>query len=442
MPILPALATELQCLFPATDKGQERWRWFLLTLQAILVPITASRTSNLLRTIATLFGVQIGQSPYYAFMASAKLRWTGVWEVLWRAIPDPLTDGRLLLALDDSINPKTGHKVFACQTTFDHAAKTNQSQYPWAQTIVTVGLLKQIHGRWSCLPLAFAFYFRLQTLAASCIRMRGEAVVFQTKFAQAVRLISALAKVFAKPPMLVVADSWFGNKGLLQPLRAALGPRAHLLSRLRVNAALYAPPTPTPGAPGRPRKYGAPLGNAAQLAATQRGEARAYTLKLYGRVREVMAGDRLVMLKTLRCPVRVVWVFRNAQWLALVTTDLALTVAQIIEFYGARWKIEAGFREIKQEIGSAETQTRNPDAVTNHLNFCMTAATITWIYGTHLDKAPARRYATANRTEYAFADLRRALAKDLGGQGFGIDCEIPSKAPRNPLIGMVMDLVA
>ena len=442
MPILPALAAQLQCLFPATDKGQERWRWFMLTLQAILVPITASRTSNLLRAIATLFGVQIGQSPYYAFMASVKLRWAEVWEVLWRAIPDPLTDGRLLLALDDSINPKTGRKVFACQTTFDHAAKTNQSQYPWAQTIVTVGLLKQIHGRWSCLPLAFAFYLRLQTLAARCIRVRGEAVVFQTKFAQAVRLISALAKIFAKTRILVVADSWFGNKGLLRPLRAALGPHVHLLSRLRVNAALCALPTPTPGAQGRPRKYGARLGNAAQLAATLRGEARAYTLNLYGGVREVLAVDRLVMLKTLRCPVRVVWVFRKTQWIALVTTDLALTVAQIIEFYGARWKIEAGFREIKQEIGSAETQTRNPDAVTNHLNFCMAAAIITWIYGAHLDKAPARRYATAKRTEYAFADLRRALAKDLGGQGFGIDCEIPGKAPRNPLIGMVMDLVA
>jgi len=37
------------------------------------------------------------------------------------------------------------------------------------------------------------------------------------------------------------------------------------------------------------------------------------------------------------------------------------------------WDIEAGFREIKQEIGSAETQTRTPDAVTNHLNFCMAA---------------------------------------------------------------------
>jgi hypothetical protein len=38
--------------------------------------------------------------------------------------------------------------------------------------------------------------------------------------------------------------------------------------------------------------------------------------------------------------VRVVWVFRKSQWVALVTTDLTLSVAQIIEFYGARWKIE------------------------------------------------------------------------------------------------------
>jgi hypothetical protein len=39
-----------------------------------------------------------------------------------------LVAGRLLLALDDSINPKTGRKIFACQRTFDHAAKSNQSR--------------------------------------------------------------------------------------------------------------------------------------------------------------------------------------------------------------------------------------------------------------------------------------------------------------------------
>lgn len=57
MPILPVLATQFQFLFPATAGGHERWRWFVLTLQAILVPIIASRTSNLLRAIGTLFCV-------------------------------------------------------------------------------------------------------------------------------------------------------------------------------------------------------------------------------------------------------------------------------------------------------------------------------------------------------------------------------------------------
>lgn len=61
MLILPALATQFQSLFPRSEHDQERARWFALTLQAILLPITDSRTSNLLRTIATLFGVGLGR---------------------------------------------------------------------------------------------------------------------------------------------------------------------------------------------------------------------------------------------------------------------------------------------------------------------------------------------------------------------------------------------
>jgi hypothetical protein len=442
MLILPALAVQFQSLFPSSDHGQERARWFILTLQAILLPITASRTSNLLRTIATLFGVVLGEAKYYTFMASVKLPWARVWAVLWRAIPDPLTDGRLLLVLDDSINPKTGTKVFACQRSFDHAAKTNQSRFPWAQTIVTVGLLKVIHGRWCCLPLAFAFYLRKATLALRSVRIRGRALTFESKFTQAVRLIRSLAGVFPRAPILVVTDSWFGNNGLLKPLRRALGSRAHLLSRLRVNAVLHDLPVAVPGRAGRPRKYGARLGSVKAMQTALRATARTYSLNLYGQVREVVAAEQVVMLKTLRCRVRVVWVYRRTQWIALVTTDLTLTVAQIIEIYGARWKIEAGFREIKQEIGSAQTQTRNPDAVTNHLQFCMVATTITWIYGASLEQAPARRYAAARRTEYAFADVRRALAHDLADVGFGVDCGDPGHGTRNPLIAAVMGLVA
>jgi hypothetical protein len=442
MPILPTLARDFQFLFPLTDKGQERFRWFLLTLQAILVPITVSRTSNLLRAIETLFGVSIEQWRYYTFMASVKLPWEAVWEALWRAIPSPLVAGRLLLGLDDSINPKTGKKIFACQRTFDHAAKSNQTRWPWAQTIVTVGLLKPIHGRWSCIPLAFGFYLRRQTLSAGCIRLRRKALVFTDKFAQAVALIARLGAFFRKVPVLVVTDSWFGNNGLFKPLRARLGERVHLLSRLRVNAALFALPASVVGKPGRPRKYGQRLGSAADLAAAMRAKAQTYTVHVYGARRAVVAAEQVLMLKTLRCPVRVVWVYRKTQWVALMTTDLDLSIEQIIEYYSARWKIEAGFREIKQEIGSAHTQTRNPDAVFNHLNFCMAATTLTWIYAAHLEQAPIRRYASQNTTEYTFADVRRTLTKDLANEGFGIDCQDHAKPDRNPLISAVMRLVA
>ncbi|EGV17650.1 transposase [Thiocapsa marina] len=131
-----------------------------------------------------------------------------------------------------------------------------------------------------------------------------------------------------------------------------------------------------------------------------------------------------------------VCVFPGTQGITLVTTDLTLSVAQIIEIDAACWKIEAGFRNIKQEIGSARTRTRNPDAVTNHLHFCIVASTITWIDAAGLEQAPARR------TKYAFADVRRALAHDLADVGFGVDCGDPGKGIRNPLIVAVMRLVA
>ena len=340
MTILRTLAREFQCLFPPTENGQERLRWFVLTLQAILVPITMSRTSNLLRAIETLFGVSIAQWRYYTFMASVKLPWERVWEALWRAIANPLVAGRLLLALDDSINPKTGKHIFACQRTFDHAAKPNQTRWPWAQTIVTVGLLVPIHGRWSCVPLAFGFYLRRLTLRAGCIRLHRKALVFADKFAQAVMLIARLGACFTQVPVLVVTDSWFGNNGLLKPLRQRLGERAQLLSRLRVNAALYARPDPTPGKAGRPASMARAWAMRASWPRGGAPQAQSYTLHVYGTLREVVAAEQVVMLKTLRCPVRVVWVYRKTQWVALMTTDLDLTVEQIIEYYAARWKIE------------------------------------------------------------------------------------------------------
>ena len=335
--ILRNILSPLQQEFKHRCNGDERGAWFVYTLLAVITHFTSSRTANLLRCLQTLFGLSLTQRRFYTFMASPKLPWSSLWTALWSLIPNPTTKGRMLLALDDFINPKTGNNIFGCASFFDHAAKTNQSKYPWSQNVVSIGLLKMVKGRWACLPLAFRFYHMRKTIDAGNVKVNGKTPSFQTKFDQAVEMLPEISAAFPGTPLLVVTDSWFGNDGLFKPMRKTIGQHCHMLSRLRVSATLYAiPPERQEHQRGRPKKYDYKMGNATTLASEFRQRATTYSVNLYGKQRDVVAYDSVVMLKTLKCAVRVVWVYRRSQWVALFTTDLELSVEQIIEYYGAR----------------------------------------------------------------------------------------------------------
>jgi len=441
--ILRDILSPLQEQFKHSSKGDERGVWFIYTLLAVITHFTSSRTSNLLRCMQTLFELPVCQRRFYTFMASSKLPWQHLWASLWSLIPNPSVKGRLLLVLDDFINPKTGKKIFGCASFFDHAAKVNQSKYPWSQNVVSIGLLKRVKGRWACLPLAFRFYHMKKEIDAGKVKIDNKSLPFQTKFEQAVEMLTTLSTAFRDSPILVVTDSWFGNDGLFKPMRKAIGKHCHLLSRLRVNASLFdLPPQRGEKQRGRSKKYGCKLGCATALAEQGRILAVTYSVNLYGKQRDIVAYDKIVMLKTLKCAVRVVWVYRKSQWIALFSTDLVLSVVQIIEYYGARWKIESGFKEIKQDIGSTKSQTWNPHAVTNHLNFCMMAATLTWIYADRLDYTPTRCYAINNRKHFAFSDVRKLITQAALDKDFVRVCPKPGKPTQNSFIAALLRMVA
>jgi hypothetical protein len=442
--ILRDLLRSLQPAFSNTDLGRERAHLFVFTLLAIIVPFTSSMTSNVLRSLQTLFGLEITRQRFYTFMASPCLPWGSLWQIIWQLIPDPLTDGRLLIALDDSVNNKCGRTIFGCGFFHDHTAKLNQPAYPWSQTIVCIGLLKRIQGRWCCLPLAFRFYLMTKMIEAQSVTAQkaGRIVPFQTKMAQAVEMLQSVAAAFVGCPVLVVADSWFGNAGLLKPLSASAF-EFQLLSRLRSNIILYAlPAARLPKQLGRSCKYGARLGSTTEMAHQHQNKARAVTVFLYGKQREVMAYDQVVMLKNLRCPARVVWVFRTTRWVAFFTTDLSLSVQQIIEYYGARWKIKSGFKEIKQDIGSAKSQARNAHAVINHLNFCLMATTLTWIYADRIKANLERRHRVNGRASFAFSDVRRQITNVALSEDFvGLWPDQP-KPQQNSFVALLLRMVA
>lgn len=445
--ILRDLLHPLQAHFSETDLGRERASLFVYTLLAVIVPFTSSMSSNLWRALATLFGIEIKQKRFYTFMASSTLPWQKLWSTLWNLIPSPTTDGRLLVGLDDFINPKVGKHIFGCESIFDHAAKANQSAYPWAQNVVSIGLLKQVKGRWACLFLGFRFYLPNKTIAEqkTTAKIKGQVVPFQSKLAQAAELLIAVATHFTSVPVLAVTDSWFGNQGLWKPVRQAMGERFHVLSRLRSNQVLYAlPEMPSSCAKARGRrcKYGRRLGSVSERANALRLQAAAYRVNLYGKVREVLAVEQTVMLKTLKCPVKVVWVFRKTQWVALFTTDLDLSVNPVIEYYGARWKLESGFKELKQDIGSQKCQCRNAQAVVNHLHFCMMATTITWIYADRIKADPQRRHKVKGRTSFAFSDVRRLIAEAALSEDFDRVCHKPANPTKNSLVAVLLRMVA
>lgn len=376
-----------------------------------------------------LTGTAVTRKRFYMFLNSKLINWTGIWSRVAKLVRDHVAlAGRLLIALDDTTYGKSGRKIHGCDTHFDHAAKINVSRWLFGHCRVVAGLLTRCHGRWACLPMAQRNFLRLkepvkkekihQGLQRKTIRRRKRQRRDRwqdTKCGIAAALVNGLRQLF-ELPVLVVCDSWFGNHTLLKALRESAGlAEVHILSRLRVSCVLHDLPATVPAKRGRPRKYGQRLARLKELAASLRGSAQTASIHVYGRERQCTFSELVCVSKALKCVVKVVFIHRsNNRFFPLVTTDLDLTAEQMIEFYSARWKIESGFKELKHEVGAIDSQCRKPDAVENHFNICCLAMTLAWIYAIKQNKAPSRRHPKPNSTAFAFADIRRQLATELG----------------------------
>ena len=161
---------------------------------------------------------------------------------------------------------------------------------------------------------------------------------------------------------------------------------------------------------GRPSKYGARAGSVKYLANKYKDNAREITSLVYGKERKMFVYDEIFMSKSFKCKIRVVFTYYKNHVVALTTTDLNLTVQQILEYYSARWKIESGFKELKHDIGSQKSQVRLEHSVKNHLNMCMLSITIIWIATILLPEQCVKELTQNERKpQYSFAQARKLL---------------------------------
>ena len=161
---------------------------------------------------------------------------------------------------------------------------------------------------------------------------------------------------------------------------------------------------------GRPSKYGARAGSVKELAEKYKDSAIEVTSLVYRKKRKMFAYSKIFMSKSFKCKIKVVFTYYKNHVVALATTDLTLTVEQILECYSARWKIESGFKELKHDIGSQKSQVRLEQSVKNHLNMCMLSITIIWIATMSLPEHCVKELTQSSiMRQYTFTQARKFI---------------------------------
>ena len=72
----------------------------------------------------------------------------------------------------------------------------------------------------------------------------------------------------------------------------------------------------------------------------------------------------------------------------------------------------------------------------------MMASTITWIYVDRLKADPERRHKVKGRTNFAFSNVRRLIAKAALNENFDRVCPKPGNPTKNLLVAVLLRMVA
>ena len=182
-------------------------------------------------------------------------------------------------------------------------------------------------------------------------------------------LIKALLKrIDALIPLrYLVLDGYFGHNNALQMTQQC---GLALISKLRVNTALYFLPTESYTGCGRPRLYGQ------RFDPQQIDPKYRVSLQTQGNITtEVYQAE--LRHKKFPDPLKVVCILKThlptekKSHVLLFSSDLALDAEKIIDYYALRFQIEFNFREAKQQWGLDDFMNVNKTPVNNAANLSM-----------------------------------------------------------------------
>lgn len=334
-----------------------------------------------------------------------------------------VADGQpVTVAIDDTLFHRRGPKVHAAGWFHDgSAAGSHKVGYGNNWVIAAIVVWLPFTTRPVALPVAAALVGKKPSQSRSQQRKQQKhGTQTGTRLALARGLVEHLAAALPDRRIEVVADAAYAGKVL-----RGLPGQITWTTRMRAKAGLYQPAPPPTGKRGRPAQCGAHLPKPEQLANTLTFTPT--TVYRYGQ-------KATLGLAALRClwhgvfgtqEVQVVFVRNQTTTttgydIALVSTDLSATAAQLVERYATRWSVEVAIEDAKQTTGVGQARNRTPTAVQRTVPFGLIANTlaICWYAtaGHHPDDpntirrlAPWYRSKTHPSVSDMLAKLRRVI---------------------------------
>src|ERR671916_1137659 len=344
----------------AAALGWPTWRRaVVLVAGALLSPGRRTVTS-------ALRAAGLGNAPGFAnhHRVLSEGRWSGLAlarRLLVLLVAAFAPQGPVVVALDDTLERRWGRRIRA-RGIYRDPVRSSHGHFVKASGLRWLSLMLVVPVPWARRAWALPF---LTVLAPSerSARERGGRHKRLTDWAR--QALLQAARWMPGRRVVAVADSGFAALELLDAVR----PRVAVVTRLRLDARLFAPPPPrTPRTVGRPRVVGERLPTLARRLADRRTRWRRLAVAGWhgggDRLVEACSGTALWHHPGLPVlPLRRVLVrdplgeFRPQ---AFLCTDLDAGPADILSWFVRRWATEVTFAEARRHLGM-ETQRQWPN---------------------------------------------------------------------------------
>lgn len=379
----------------------------------ILSLLLTSGRKTMSRVAHTCFFVDRHLASWERFLAEYRWNPDALFETLLRTLQAKVSDGlqvhgAYLGVVDTLLIAKNGTQMPGVQYWKDHSGNADRGDRIRGHHWALLGLIS-FNAEWErylCFPLLMQlisgqlnpFLFMVDPAGVAAL-----ATIWDSVHA----LIYQLHQSLNGAPFRVVVDAYFSKAPFVNPL---IEKGVHVVSKLRHDAVGWDDPTPE-------QRSDAKRGHKWRLAhLLTHLPVQALTVHLYGKTVTVHAVSRTLWLRDFHQKVKVVVVEGVKQPVILFSTDLSLSMAQIIEIYGARFAIEIAIRDLKGQFGLADYQCYRSTAIHRFVHlaclaFCiyrliqLQHATLAWLPPLPKGVSPS-----------SFAYLRQGLQRFIFGR--------------------------